>query len=209
MSYNNLQYHSPNDTLAEILGADDAQILLAWLRQQKILHYCEYFSVTLSHAGIYPHWTLNEAIDYARELEAIIADDASAPRFFSTMYGNNPTHWQRAYKDELRWRFITNAFTRMRFCEPDGELVLDVKGDIDSQIDLLPWFSVKNRKMKNQDVIFGHWAALEGETNTPHALAIDTGCVWGRQLTALRLDDRQRFSTPRQLLSTVKGSITP
>ena len=113
------------------------------------------------------------------------------------MYGNKPAKWSNELKSWERYRFIINAFTRMRFCDHEGNLEFDHAGRIDSAPENhLPWFKMPGRKTQDIKIIFGHWAALEGKTNESNAIALDTGCVWGKTLTALRLDDGIRFSTP-------------
>jgi bis(5'-nucleosyl)-tetraphosphatase (symmetrical) len=182
------------DNLQSILDAEDCEQLCDWLRKQKILHFDEQLNVVITHAGIAPFWDLEQAINYARELEAVLHSD-NYLEFFNDMYGNQPEHWSEDLSGWERLRIITNCFTRMRFCNPDGSLNLTYKGTLeDAPSDLIPWFKLAKRKPISCDQIFGHWAALQGRADTPGLYAIDTGCLWGNQLTALRLEDRKKFS---------------
>ena len=184
----------PKDTCDDILMAPDRDELLAWLRLQPLLHHDARLNYTMVHAGLYPAWTLKAAKKYAQELEVVLRGPHHL-EFFEHMYGNEPTHWSEDLTGYDRLRFIANAFTRMRFCTADGGLNLTNKGTVDgATADLIPWFKMPRAEI-NLRVVFGHWAALGGvaEENFYH---LDTGCVWGQQLTALRLEDQQLFQVP-------------
>ncbi|MDR3478064.1 MAG: symmetrical bis(5'-nucleosyl)-tetraphosphatase [Gammaproteobacteria bacterium] len=184
---------SDDDSIAEILAAPDRDELLNWLRQQPLLHHDATLGYTMAHAGIAPAWDLEKAQALAKEVENVLQSD-EASQFFHHMYGNRPDFWQDDLQGWERLRCITNYFTRMRFCYEDGRLDLRNKGTIDSHAgNLVPWFRVKNRANADLDIIFGHWAALAGITHTPNTFALDTGCVWGYCLTAMRLEDQKRF----------------
>lgn len=181
------------DTIDDVLNAPDRDELLAWLIQQPLLH-CEQQSI-ITHAGIYPWWTVNQAITYAAELQQVLTRQTMA--FLQHMYGDQPDHWSDNLNAWRRWRFICNAFTRMRYCYADGRLEFS-QHQAPSLVkkqhpELIPWFNVSERKDQKQTLIFGHWASLRGQVNKHYIHAIDTGCVWGEQLTALRLEDKQRF----------------
>lgn len=185
-----------DDTLEQVLTAPDGEELGHWLRQQRIAHYDKQLNIILCHAGIAPIWSLTEALGYAAELEAAIQGHNYAD-FFAQMYGNQPDYWSNELTGIARLRVITNYFTRMRFCDQQGRLVMDYKGKIaDAPPSLIPWFAVPHRVPVEADIVFGHWAALQGQCSDPHSYAIDTGCLWGNRLTALRLQDRQIFSVP-------------
>jgi bis(5'-nucleosyl)-tetraphosphatase (symmetrical) len=189
-----LRSPSPSDTLDEILQASDGKTLLHWLRQQPLLHHDPKLDYTLVHAGIPPQWSLEQAKERAREVETIIRSD-NIGIFLQTMYGNTPKLWRPNLSDTERWRAITNYFTRMRFCTKEGELELNNKEGMDSPPDgHAPWFEHANRKTHNDRIIFGHWAALEGEAHCKNVFALDTGCVWGNAMTAMRLEDQEKFS---------------
>lgn len=187
---------NPDDTLYEVLIADDAKELGHWLRKQPILVHEPTFNVVVCHAGIAPVWDLDLAKACAAELESVLAGENY--RFFlEQMYGNKPDYWSDDLKGMERLRLIVNCFTRMRFCDKKGRLNLSYKGTIaNAPPNLIPWFELPIRKPIEADIVFGHWAALQGYSPAPHIFAIDTGCLWGGPLTALRLQDRQRFSVP-------------
>jgi bis(5'-nucleosyl)-tetraphosphatase (symmetrical) len=185
---------SPADTLDEILTAPDAEELLSWLRQQPLLHHDEKLDYCMVHAGIPPQWTLKKAIKRAQEVENVLRSK-DYTLFLSTMYGNTPAGWKKGLGDVERWRVITNYFTRMRFCSEQGKLELDTKAGIHcAPKGYAPWFEHLNRKTYHDKIIFGHWAALEGEAYSENTFALDTGCVWGNALTMMRLEDQARFS---------------
>lgn len=188
----NLKNH--DDTLQQILLAHDVEELGHWLRQQSILYHDEALNVVMCHAGIAPVWDLTQAKACAIELENTLAGDHYI-EFLENMYGNDPCCWIPGLTGLSRLRMITNFFTRMRFCDGKGCLILDNKGKpADAPSHVYPWFKVPARSPISADIVFGHWAALEGSSSSPHIYPIDTGCLWGGKLTALRLQDRQIFS---------------
>ncbi len=181
-------HHS--DTLDEVLSAPDRDELLAWLRQQRLLHAEGDF--VLVHAGLVPQWSVKQAAGLAREVESALRGDDYAT-FLARMYGNAPHNWDDDLDGYKRLRVITNAFTRMRICTPQGEMEFRFKGEVDRiPAGYLPWFEVPERKSRKATVIFGHWSAL-GLKVTPNVIALDTGCLWGGPMTAIRLEDRQLF----------------
>ncbi|KTC94580.1 symmetrical bis(5'-nucleosyl)-tetraphosphatase [Legionella erythra] len=182
-----------DDTLQEILAAPDRDELGHWLRRQSILHHDEALKVVMCHAGIAPVWNLAQAKQHALELESALSGP-DYQIFLTHMYGNSPDHWSDELHGMERLRLITNYFTRMRFCDAGGRLLLHYKGTLAAaSLDMLPWFAVPNRCDIDADIVFGHWAALQGHSPNPRIHAIDTGCFWGGPLTALRLQDKQRF----------------
>ena len=181
-----------DDTINDILNADDRDELIHWLRHQPLLHHDKKLGFTIVHAGLASSWDFITAKKLAHEVETVLQSNI-AHEFFHHMYGNQPDQWHPDLQSYDRWRCITNYFTRARFCHPDGRLELTKKGEINST-DLIPWFQVPDRANDNLKIIFGHWAALGGVTNTPNVYALDTGCVWGFCLTAMRLEDGERFS---------------
>lgn len=185
-----------DDTLHEVLTASDGEELGHWLRKQSILYHDETLNVVMCHAGIAPAWDFLQAKACARELEEVLAGEYFRS-YLDEMYGNEPDHWSDELTGIARLRLITNYFSRMRFCDKQGRLVLSYKGTLkDAPANLVPWYAVPGRKQIKADIVFGHWAALEGKCPDPTIYAIDTGCLWGGHLTALRLQDRQRFSVP-------------
>lgn len=179
------------DTLDELLHAEDCDELCYWLRQQPFLHYD--LGYVLVHAGLYPLWNLALAQQCANEIENALRGDHFID-FLKNMYGNLPDRWSNNLEGFDRLRFITNALTRMRLCTPDGRLDLRYKGALEEAPNgLIPWYQVPHRVNSDVNIIFGHWAALECRVDQPHLFAIDSGCVWGKQLTAFCLETQQRF----------------
>ena len=194
--FNQSNKHNPDDTLDAILEAPDGEEIGHWLRQQSILIHDPELQIVMCHAGIAPIWNLSEAKTHARELETVLSGDQFR-HYLSNMYGDNPNHWTDNLIGIDRLRVICNYFTRMRYCNAKGHLILNKKSACSpAETNCYPWFAVPNRRPIHEAIIFGHWAALNGECATPKVYAIDTGCVWGRSLTALRVTDKQRFSVP-------------
>ena len=185
-----------DDTLHPIFAAHDREALLTWLQQQPLLHYDAQFDTVMTHAGVPPCWNLEQAQQHAQELHALLQSDM-APSFFAAMYGNQPDLWHDELKGMDRWRCITNHFTRMRFVSPTGQLdfMSNSKLDINTnsqQTPLTPWFELPSAITARQ--VFGHWAALKGETGKDRVINLDMGCVWGGHLKLMRLEDGQCFS---------------
>ena len=183
------------DTLDQILNAPDCDELMAWLRHQPLLHHDSDLGYSMVHAGLPPQWDLATAMVCAAELEKKLRS-ADYHEFIRVMYGNQPDHWSDDLEGVDRWRFITNVFTRLRFCYPDGRLELKAKGEPGSQKKgCLPWYEVPGRKTEKDRIVFGHWSTL-GVCERNNALSLDGGCLWGGQLVAVRLDlDRPEWST--------------
>lgn len=177
-----------SDTLDEILAAPDRESLLDWLRHQPLLHHDAALGVTLIHAGLPPQWSLRASQQYAVEVETALRGD-DYRKFFAHMYGNQPDHWQEDLTGWDRLRFMTNCFTRLRYCDANGKLDMQVKGAPGSQAAAyVPWFENVDRQTKNDRIVFGHWSTL-GLYKGNNVVSLDTGCLWGGQLSALRLDD--------------------
>lgn len=174
------------DTIDDVLRASDRDELLAWLRMRPLLHHDRKLNYVLVHAGLLPQWSLDDARRLAREAEHVFATQADI--FFHHMYGDLPDHWREDLHGPERLRVIVNAFTRLRFCDAEGNMDLRAKGPPGSQPpDLMPWFQVPNRCNKSLRVIFGHWSAL-GLYSKDNVIGLDSGCIWGRTLSAVRLD---------------------
>ncbi|WP_133129874.1 symmetrical bis(5'-nucleosyl)-tetraphosphatase [Legionella yabuuchiae] len=189
-------WSNDDDTLKEIEEAEDAEELGYWLKNQSILCYDESLNVVMTHAGIAPMWDLDKAIALAKELEAALQGN-DFHDFLTHMYGNKPDYWSDELSGYERLRAICNYFTRMRMCDEDGRLIFHYKGTLqDAPKYLYPWYNVPGRKEVLADVVFGHWAALMGISPDKRLHPIDTGCLWGGQLTALRLQDKKRFAVP-------------
>ena len=206
----NIERLKKADTLQEILDAPDRDDLLDWLRRQKLLHYDAERDCVLVHAGIPPQWTLAKALKRAAEVEAALQDDLRLPLFLDGMYGNQPTLWDKDLQGVTRLRVITNYFTRMRFCTALGDLDLKSKEGLDSAPPgFAPWFSYPLRKTRQHKIIFGHWAALEGQCSEPNLFALDTGCVWGGSLTLLNLDSGEKHQCQCAAALPIKAASTP
>jgi len=189
---------SPDDTLAEILLAHDCEPLCHGLRHGKFFHYDRKLGYGMAHAGVWPGWDLAQAQKYAEEVESVLRGP-TYKAYLKEMYGDEPADWTRSLQGMRRWRFITNSFTRMRYCDSKGKLKLDAKGAPHKvSPDYIPWFQVPGRVDLPVPIIFGHWAALDGKVDNSQVVAIDTGCVWGRKLTAIRLEDRAIFQVDSQ-----------
>lgn len=196
--------HYPKDTLDNVLDAPDRDELLFWLRQQPLLHHDAELGYTLIHAGLPPQWDLSLARQCACELEAVLRGPTYR-HYFEHMYGNQPDRWTPELNGMERLRFITNCFTRLRYCEIDGRLYLKDKGAPGNQpANVMPWFAVPGRKTAHDRILFGHWSTLQvGKRN--NTFALDGGCVWAGTLAALRLDT----STPKWFSIACTGSCVP
>lgn len=181
-----------HDTLAQVLDAPDRDELLDWLRHRPLFHYNDEFC--LLHAGLPPQWDFNKTRKMAVFAEKALRGP-DYQRLLTHMYGNKPDIWSPTLTGLAKLRFIINCFTRMRYCDAYGRLDFIHSGPVGSQPEkLMPWFQVPNRKNAGMRIIFGHWSTL-GYYEGQNCYAIDTGCLWGGQLTALKLGEPvQRFS---------------
>jgi bis(5'-nucleosyl)-tetraphosphatase (symmetrical) len=190
--------HTPNrgDTFGELLAASDCDELCDWLRMQPFLVSDPDLGYVMAHAGI-PHiWSRKQAEALAGEVEVVLRGDGHA-EYFEALYGNRPDCWDEGLKGMDRWRIITNYFTRMRLIDKSGRLDFAYKGPVaHAPKGWSPWYDLRARKPLKETVLFGHWASLEGQTGRAGIVALDTGCVWGRSLTAMNLDDGSFVSVP-------------
>lgn len=178
-----------DDTLDEVLEAPDAPQLLDWLRQRPLMHAEGGYAMV--HAGLLPQWSIDKALALAHEVEAALR----GPRhreFLGALYGAEPRAWRDDLEGWDRLRVIVNAMARLRFCTPSGEMAVEAKGK-DAPPGHQPWFEL--RPADEAAIVCGHWSAL-GLKLSERLVALDTGCVWGGSLTALRLDDRTLFQLP-------------
>lgn len=177
------------DTIHDILNAPDRTALLDWLRHQRMtmLEQIGGKPLLMVHAGVLPQWTAPQTLALAQEVETVLKS-AHASDFFHAMYGNQPDHWDDTLEGAPRLRVIVNALTRLRFCNARGMMEFESKeGAGSAPAGYMPWFDVPGRKTADVAVAFGHWSTL-GWLNRPNVLSLDTGCVWGGCLSALRLD---------------------
>jgi bis(5'-nucleosyl)-tetraphosphatase (symmetrical) len=179
-----------NPDLRRVLDAEDGGTLLEWLRQQPLLHHDAALGFTLVHAGLAPAWTLQRAQHIAHEVERALRGQGYRT-LLQRMFGNRPSRWSEKLHGHDRIRAAINIFTRMRYCDAHGRIDFDAKGTPGTQrAGLYPWFEVPGMKMRDTRIVCGHWSAL-GRFTGLGVYAIDTGCVWGGKLTALRLDSEE------------------
>jgi len=172
------------DTILPILEADDKDELLAWLRTRPLFHYNDDYC--LLHAGLPPQWDFKTAKKMASHVEKELQGD-NYLKFLKHMYGNEPNQWRKNLNELEQLRFTVNCFTRMRFCDEQGRLDFKYSSSLGSQPKhLIPWFDLPNRQNKDLKIIFGHWSAI-GYHESNNCYAIDSGCLWGGQLMALKL----------------------
>lgn len=198
VAYGNTRYLKPKDTLTPILQAPDRDELIEWLRYRPFLYHDAQFELTMVHAGLPLQWDLQQARQCATEVEEVLRGP-QCQKYLANLYGNEPKKWSLKLTRWERLRFITNCFTRLRYCNTKGKLALKKKGPpnfelIDKEEDK-PWFWWPHRASCDLQIIFGHWATLGYYANYG-VYGLDSGCVWGGALTALRLEDKQVFTLP-------------
>ena len=198
----NIQPLLKKDTIQEILAADDVKELIDWLKSRPLLITDDNLNFTMVHAGLPPQWSLENAKEFAKECELILQSE-KINKLLAEMYGDTPNIWVNSLQDYAKQRFIINCFTRIRFCNSDGMLDFDAKVAPGKQnTSLIPWYSLPNRKTKDNKIIFGHWSTVhignEKNFKQYNVYPIDTGCLWGGRLTAMRLEDEKIFSVPSE-----------
>jgi bis(5'-nucleosyl)-tetraphosphatase (symmetrical) len=186
---------SANHEIDVILHASDRERLLGWLQNQPLAHWAPEHQLLMVHAGVIPQWSVEHTLSCAAEIEAVLRSN-KAGKFFAKMSKN----WVRRWDEELtgwkRLRLISNILTQLRFCDENGKILASASGPPGSQpMPYKPWFKHKHRQTRNVTVAFGHWAAL-GLYLRKSVLCLDSGCVWGGRLSAIRLEDRQVFQVP-------------
>jgi len=189
------------DSVHDVLEASDRDALLKWLRYRPLMHYEDGWAMV--HAGLLPAWSVSRALELAAEAETALRA-ANYHRFLAGMYGNRPERWSDALTGQERLRTIVNAMTRLRLCTADGRMEFTHKGrPKDLPEGYLPWFDVPQRRSSDTPLIFGHWSAL-GLVKRANLYGLDTGCLWGRRLSALRLEDRRLFQVACRAAKTPK-----
>lgn len=182
------------DTTADLLAAPELDEIVQWYREMPLARLVDGHLIV--HAGVAPDWETEQTLGYAAEVGSALRSD-EAPEFLKQMFGDTPNRFDESLRGFVRLRALTNVLTRMRFCSSSGVLDLHNKlGAEHAPPGMLPWFAHPHRKTAGQSIVFGHWAALEGEAPVPNIHALDTGCVWGKRLTCLRLEDLTRFACP-------------
>jgi bis(5'-nucleosyl)-tetraphosphatase (symmetrical) len=172
------------DDLTPILTAPDSAELIDWLRHRPFFHHNEEFCMV--HAGLPPQWDFAQTKKMAAYAERVLHGN-NYLSFFNGMYGDKPNVWSRRLHGAILLRFITNCFTRLRYCDVQGAMNFQQKGKLGTQpAGLKPWFEVEGRKSANMRIIFGHWSTL-GYYDQNNCYGIDTGALWGGQLTAIKL----------------------
>lgn len=181
------------DSLYKIIGREDCDELIDWLRCRPLAHYSKSLNTLMVHAGLPPQWTVKKALRRAKEVEMVLQRDDYVG-FLTNMYGTKPDKWSGKLTGNDRLRFIVNALTRMRMVTRDQRIEFSHAGPPDkASKKLTPWFAVPDAKWRGTRIVFGHWSAL-GLVVSDDIVAVDTGCVWGRQLTAVRLDGKSAIT---------------
>jgi len=187
--YEGVEKLKEKDTFQDVLDAPDCDELIGWLRKRPMMHADGPYAMV--HAGILPGWSVDKALDLGAEVEKALSA-RNYRDFLQRMYGNGPEAWRDDLKGWDRLRVIVNAMTRMRFCDRAGRIDLEGKGT-EPRKGYLRWYQTRARE--DRTLLFGHWSQL-GLVVEPHTLGLDTGCVWGGALSALRLEDRTLFRIP-------------
>lgn len=180
-----------NDTISDLLNSPKLQEYTEYLRHLPLIHFDKNRDFVMVHAGLPPQLDVETCCRLAGEVEAVLRSE-DHPGYFSAMYGNEPDTWSESLTGMDRLRHITNFLTRIRFCTASGQLELTHKTEV-APVGFEPWFTFP--RPDSSHILFGHWAAIEGRADCAFATPLDTGCVWGRQLTALRLEDMTQFQT--------------
>jgi len=188
------KYFSPNSKVSnqefkQVFTASDAPLLINWLIRRPL--FLEHKNDLIIHAGLYPQWSIKQFKQLAQQTHQALLDNPQ--QFFKSMYGNTPKKWSADLMDETRARFVINASTRMRFVRKDGALNFSENGRMTQVKNLKPWFNFQEIESIKKHIVFGHWSALSLYQDR-NVTGLDTGKVWGGQLTAMRLEDRQLFS---------------
>jgi len=194
-----IEHQKKNKSLKKVLDSKNIQKYHSWLKKLPLLLEIKIKETKetfwISHAGIPYIWDIRMAKKLSKEIQTGMKDDSF--KILENIWGDTPSIWNSDLKGYKRSRTIINYFTRMRFLGKDGSLKLKAKKNKADEMHV-PWFNqtIKNLK-ENQYIIFGHWAALEGKTKLTNIIGVDTGCVWGNKLTAIRLEDRKLFQVKK------------
>ena len=191
------------DNILDVINALESDDLINWLRKQPLCLFPNDQTI-LTHAGIPCIWSVEQTASLAKEVEAIISNDdfEIVDSFLKKMYGKEPNLWSDNLEGNARLRCITNYLTRMRLTDADGRLEFSFKDALDEPMPkgFKPWFEFESKATKKHQVVFGHWAALEGKTISSKIQNVDGGCVWGNQLLAFRLEDQKMFAVDNPVM---------
>ncbi|RXF05194.1 symmetrical bis(5'-nucleosyl)-tetraphosphatase [Pseudoalteromonas sp. PS5] len=182
---------NPKDKLDAVFNSPKCQKYADLLRAQPLAIWLEQQQTLISHAGIHPSWSIEQALNYAHFAEANY-QSIKAPEFYANMYGAHPGLELDKLSEQDKFKAIVNVFTRMRFLKQNGELDLKNKSGLKDNDGLIPWFEY-GQIPPNTTLLFGHWAALEGETHQKNVIALDTGCVWGGAMTMINIDTGEKY----------------
>jgi bis(5'-nucleosyl)-tetraphosphatase (symmetrical) len=192
--YAGIKKAKKSDYLDTLLSAPDVNEIIDWIAQQPLLRKLPDEEVYMSHAGLPPQWTIEQALEAAKFAEKKI-QSPERDKWLRKMYGEKPNDWQKAATKTEQFRYTINGLTRMRYCYLNGKLEFHCKtAPEEAANNLKPWFLLMKNQLKNSHWIFGHWAALMGKVNVKGLYALDTGCVWGGHLTLLRWHDKTIFT---------------
>jgi bis(5'-nucleosyl)-tetraphosphatase (symmetrical) len=193
------------DTFHDILASPDCNKIVQWLKQQSFFHWDAKLNFAMVHAGVPPEWSIAKTLDLARELESALANENSSNEFLLSMYGNKPATWNDKLTGNERLRFIANCLTRCRYFTKQGAMNFSEKRTpMPARTELIPWYLMPARQTANTRIIFGHWASLnlpKTEWEKHLVYPLDTGAVWGRKLTAMRLEDKEIFSVQSEQIA--------
>ena len=196
---------NPKDHIDDVIHALESDDLIEWLRKQPLCLFPNEHTV-LTHAGIPLNWTVEQTAVLAKEVEVVIGHDDFdvVDAFLANMYGKEPNCWSDDLQGHARLRCITNYLTRMRLTNAEGRMEFSFKDSLDDPMPegFQPWFDFESKAAKTHQIIFGHWAGLQGKTITPQIQNVDGGCVWGNQLIAYRLEDQQLFKVDNPVMSS-------
>ncbi len=188
------------DLLDKIISSQKFNEIVAWFSEQPLLYKHPTKPIYVVHAGIMPEWDLTQAYNLSQEMHKIFTDTLTFKTFLAHMYSDQPDKWSEELTGIPRWRFLVNAFTRLRFCRADNSIDLENKSSPSEAVkqNLFSWFEKRTKPLDNNNsiLIFGHWAALMGQCNLPNIKALDTGCIWGGRLTAWCYETNTFYSVP-------------
>ena len=205
MQHEGFERKREDDTFGDVLQARDAKELVGWVRTRPMMHVEGGYAMV--HAGLLPQWTIEKASKLAREVEVALAA-RDYRDFLANMYGSTPDQWNESLSGWDRLRVIVNAMTRMRYVINDGAMEFRAAGSkappAQGPENCTPWFDAARRVSATAFIVCGHWSAL-GLVMRKDLAAIDTGCLWGGSLTALRLEDRRIFCLPSRQYVVPRG----